>query len=137
MLLQNVYVLAELAERIVGVIVVKNGWIVQTYPGKIKLPADIFKPLPSHDVQQDVSGASENYHMVGSRPYTQLARKSWLDPATIDEVLGSLSISRTAGKVGPLLLFDGFHVLKCPQRKADHPDKKPKSKRRKPTPSSE
>ncbi|EPQ30988.1 uncharacterized protein PFL1_01177 [Pseudozyma flocculosa PF-1] len=52
---ENLYTLSEMAQLVIKRRVEANGWTNETYPGKITLPADIFKPLPSLEVQREVS----------------------------------------------------------------------------------
>nr|WJN24946.1 cohesin maintenance factor [Tranzscheliella williamsii] len=51
---ENLYALSELAQLVIRRRSVQHGWAVESYPGKITLPADIFKPLPSREVQREI-----------------------------------------------------------------------------------
>jgi hypothetical protein len=39
--------MSELAQELIKARAHAQGWSIQSYPGKVKLPADILKPLPS------------------------------------------------------------------------------------------
>lgn len=140
--LQNLYILAELGQRILAVMASKNSWPVQTYPGKIKLPADIFKALPSQEVQNEV--CCDASHLRCTRKLIlqgQLAKRNWLEPSVADAVLQSLKSSKSEGKVYvrsrkfTQTSLTGLHE----QRKAtpSASDRKSKSKRSKTTPTNE
>jgi sister-chromatid-cohesion protein PDS5 len=51
---QNLYLLSELAQHIISVRAKARNWSLSSYPGKVKMPGDIFKPLPSNEVAKDV-----------------------------------------------------------------------------------
>ncbi|PFH47385.1 hypothetical protein AMATHDRAFT_152196 [Amanita thiersii Skay4041] len=45
--LANFYVLCELAQELIKARAQHNGWSIQSYPGKVRLPSDILRPLPN------------------------------------------------------------------------------------------
>ncbi|PWY99706.1 ARM repeat-containing protein [Testicularia cyperi] len=51
---ENLYALSELAQLVIKRRAAQHGWSIESYPGKITLPGDIFKPLPSRDVQREI-----------------------------------------------------------------------------------
>ncbi|CBQ68347.1 related to PDS5-precocious dissociation of sister chromatids [Sporisorium reilianum SRZ2] len=51
---ENLYALSELAQLVIQRRASHAGWAIQTYLAKITLPGDIFKPLPSRDVQREI-----------------------------------------------------------------------------------
>jgi sister-chromatid-cohesion protein PDS5 len=51
----NLYTLSELAQLYIRLRAASQNWTIQTYPGKTRLPTDIFRPLPSREVQKEVS----------------------------------------------------------------------------------
>lgn len=53
---ENLYTLSELAQLVIKKKAASNSWNIEGHPGGITLPSDIFKPLPSRDVQKEVSG---------------------------------------------------------------------------------
>lgn len=55
MSLQNLYAISELAQRLLRDRAKSHGWVLETYPGKVKLPGDIFKPLPNPGAAREVS----------------------------------------------------------------------------------
>ena len=52
---QNLYKLAELAQIIIKNKAELHRWSMQTYPGKVKLPRDIFHNLQNNDATLEVS----------------------------------------------------------------------------------
>ncbi|KAF2795594.1 sister chromatid cohesion and DNA repair protein [Melanomma pulvis-pyrius CBS 109.77] len=52
---ENLYVLSDLAQALIRIWEEQNGWSMQSWPGKLKLPAGIFKPLESHERAQEIA----------------------------------------------------------------------------------
>lgn len=72
---ENLYVLSDLSQAVIRLWEEQHGWSMQSWPGKMKLPAGIFKALESHERAQEI------------------ADKTWLD----DEVIEALEpIVKTA-----------------------------------------
>ncbi|CAE6417041.1 unnamed protein product [Rhizoctonia solani] len=46
---EHLYVLSELAQHLIRARAKNRGWTLNTYPGKVKIPADIFRALPNHE----------------------------------------------------------------------------------------
>lgn len=51
---ENLYVLSELAGLVVRRWAKGKGWVVSTYPKKVKLPADVFRALPTPEAANEV-----------------------------------------------------------------------------------
>ncbi|PWN48272.1 ARM repeat-containing protein [Violaceomyces palustris] len=51
---ENLYALSELAQLVIKRRAAQSGWTIESYAGKITLPSDIFKPLPSREVQKEL-----------------------------------------------------------------------------------
>uniref|UniRef100_A0A0W0GEX7 Cohesin-associated protein pds5 n=2 Tax=Moniliophthora roreri TaxID=221103 RepID=A0A0W0GEX7_MONRR len=51
---ENLYVLCEIAQELLKARAHQKGWNVTSYPGKVKLPSDILRPLPSAEVVNKV-----------------------------------------------------------------------------------
>ncbi|CDU25263.1 related to PDS5-precocious dissociation of sister chromatids [Sporisorium scitamineum] len=51
---ENLYALSELAQLAIKRRAAQQGWTIESYPGKVTLPGDIFKPLPSREVQREI-----------------------------------------------------------------------------------
>lgn len=81
----NLYVLSDLAQAVIRKWQEKKGWTMQSYPGKLGLPKDIFAPMPSHEVAQEV------------------AEKSYL-PEELDDMLSGLIKAADKKKVRRTLL---------------------------------
>lgn len=58
MILQALYILSDLAQYIIKEYAKRKNWTIESHPGSVKMPGDIFKPLPSKDVANDVSDLS-------------------------------------------------------------------------------
>lgn len=54
-LIQNLYTMAELAQVLIKTRTQTRSWTLQSYPGKIKLPSDILRPLPNPEAVAKVS----------------------------------------------------------------------------------
>lgn len=52
---ENLYVVSDLAQTLILLWEDQNGWSMQAFPGKQKLPAGIFKALESHDRSQEIA----------------------------------------------------------------------------------
>lgn len=52
---ENLYVLSDLAEAVIRHYQEVQGWSIQIYPGKVRLPSGLFASLPSHAVAQEIS----------------------------------------------------------------------------------
>ncbi|TKY89877.1 hypothetical protein EX895_001174 [Sporisorium graminicola] len=51
---EGLYALSELAQLVIKKRAAQCGWAIESYAGKVTLPGDIFKPLPSRDVQREI-----------------------------------------------------------------------------------
>ena len=51
----NLYVLSDLAQTVIQKWELKKGWTMQAYPGRVRVPAKLFAPLPSHEVAQEIA----------------------------------------------------------------------------------
>lgn len=51
---QNLYVMSELAQHVIRARASSQSWNVSSFPGKVKLPIDIFKPHPSAEQTSQV-----------------------------------------------------------------------------------
>ena len=47
--------MSELAQQLIRSRTQSNSWSLQSYPGKVKLPSDILRALPSPDAANKVS----------------------------------------------------------------------------------
>ncbi|KAL6704840.1 Sister chromatid cohesion protein pds5 [Coniothyrium glycines] len=65
---QNLYVLSDLAQALIRAWEDTNGWTIQSWPGKMKLPSGIFRPLESHERAQEI------------------AQKIWITEDLVDEL---------------------------------------------------
>ncbi|KAK3100933.1 Sister chromatid cohesion protein pds5, partial [Teratosphaeriaceae sp. CCFEE 6253] len=54
----NLYVISDLAEAVIRAFQDAHGWSLQLFPGKARLPAGIFAPLPSHTLAQEIAEKS-------------------------------------------------------------------------------
>ncbi|KAG9103997.1 hypothetical protein FRC06_006261 [Ceratobasidium sp. 370] len=52
---EHLYVLSELAQHLIRARAKNRQWTLNTYPGKVKIPADIFRPLPNHEAASKIS----------------------------------------------------------------------------------
>ncbi|KAH8918667.1 ARM repeat-containing protein [Atractiella rhizophila] len=52
---ENLYVLAELAQHVARMVAKQHNWNMPSFPGSVKLPPDIFKPLASKELAQQIA----------------------------------------------------------------------------------
>ncbi|KAI9845226.1 MAG: hypothetical protein M1837_004981 [Sclerophora amabilis] len=52
---ENLYYLSDLAQSIIRRYEDVQGWAMQTWPGKMRLPSSLFAALPSHEVAQEIA----------------------------------------------------------------------------------
>ncbi|KAF2187237.1 hypothetical protein K469DRAFT_771580 [Zopfia rhizophila CBS 207.26] len=65
---ENLYILSDLSQAVIRLWEEQNGWSMQAWPGKLKLPAGIFKALESHERAQEI------------------ADKVWVDEELVEEL---------------------------------------------------
>ncbi|KAF2270267.1 hypothetical protein CC78DRAFT_611921 [Lojkania enalia] len=65
---ENLYILSDLSQALIRSWEEQHGWSMQSWPGKLKLPAGIFKALQSHERAQEI------------------ADKVWVDEDLIEEL---------------------------------------------------
>jgi len=53
--IQNLYVVAELAQELIKIWAHSHSLNITTYPGKVKLPGDILRPLANSETSNKVS----------------------------------------------------------------------------------
>lgn len=51
---QNLYMLSELAQELIVAYARDKGWTLTTWPGKVKMPTDIFRPLATAGESSEV-----------------------------------------------------------------------------------
>ncbi|KAG2003330.1 cohesin-associated protein Pds5 [Coprinopsis cinerea AmutBmut pab1-1] len=51
---EQLYIMAELAQELIKMRASTHSWTIQTYPGKVRLPSDILRPLPSADAVKQI-----------------------------------------------------------------------------------
>ncbi|KAL7275171.1 Sister chromatid cohesion protein pds5 [Rhizina undulata] len=79
---ENLYYLSELSQAVIRRYGDYHHWTIQTWPGKLRLPAGLFAPMPSPEISLEV------------------ARKTYL-PAEIDVKLDGLIKPRRPAATGP------------------------------------
>jgi sister-chromatid-cohesion protein PDS5 len=116
---ENLYVLSDLAQALIRAWEEQNGWTMQSWPGKMKLPSGIFRPLESHDRAQEI------------------AKKAWISEDLIDELdplvrkaIRSKKRKATDGVEKPRKKAKGDRPIKGKKARVERPEKTPKKKRR-------
>ncbi|PPQ74839.1 hypothetical protein CVT26_005219 [Gymnopilus dilepis] len=51
---ENFYVMCELAQYLIKARAQTQSWTLQTYPGKVRLPSDILRPLPNAEATNEI-----------------------------------------------------------------------------------
>ncbi|KAG6864378.1 hypothetical protein C0991_010047 [Blastosporella zonata] len=51
---ENLYVIAELAQELIKVHATSRSWTLTSYPGKVRLPSDILRPLPNPEAAKEI-----------------------------------------------------------------------------------
>jgi sister-chromatid-cohesion protein PDS5 len=116
---ENLYILSDLAQALIRAWEEQNNWTMQSWPGKMKLPSGIFRPLESHERAQEI------------------AVKTWISEDLVDELdplvrkaIRSKKRKATDGVEKPRKKPKGDKPIKEKKTKADRPVKTPKKKRR-------
>lgn len=55
--------MSELAQELIKSRAQSNSWSLQSYPGKVKLPSDILRALPSPDAANKVSTQTLHFRL--------------------------------------------------------------------------
>lgn len=63
---ENLYVLSDLSQALIRSWEEQNNWTMQSWPGKMRLPSNIFRPLESHERAQEI------------------AKKTWIDEDLVE-----------------------------------------------------
>jgi sister-chromatid-cohesion protein PDS5 len=115
---KNLYVLSDLAQALIRAWEEQNGWTMQSWPGKMKLPSGIFRALESHDKALEI------------------AKKTWIDEDLVDELdslvrkaIRSKKRKATDGVEKPRKKTRGDKPTKAKRVKTDRPLKTPRKKR--------
>ncbi|KAH6900864.1 cohesin-associated protein Pds5 [Coprinopsis sp. MPI-PUGE-AT-0042] len=51
---EHLYMISELAQELIKIRASNHSWTIQTYPGKVRLPSDILRPLPTGDAAKEI-----------------------------------------------------------------------------------
>ncbi|KAL5115366.1 Sister chromatid cohesion protein pds5 [Pleosporales sp. CAS-2024a] len=116
---EKLYILSDLAQALIRAWEEQNSWTMQSWPGKMKLPSGIFRPLESHERAQEI------------------AKKTWISEDLVDELdplvrkaIRSKKRKATDGVEKPRKKAKGDVPIKEKKAKADRPMKTPKKRRR-------
>lgn len=116
---ENLYVLSDLAQALIRAWEEQNNWTMQSWPGKMKLPSGIFRPLESHERAQEI------------------AKKTWISEDLVDELdplvrkaIRNKKRKATDGAEKPRKKAKGDRPIKEKKAKVDRPVKTPKKRRR-------
>jgi sister-chromatid-cohesion protein PDS5 len=116
---ENLYILSDLAQALIRSWEEQNNWTMQSWPGKMKLPSGIFRPLESHDRAQEI------------------AKKTWIGEDLVDELdslvrkaIRSKKRKASDGMEKPRKKSKGDRPIKEKKAKTERPVKTPKKKRR-------
>jgi sister-chromatid-cohesion protein PDS5 len=117
---ENLYVLSDLAQALIRSWEEQNNWTMQSWPGKMKLPSGIFRPLESHDRAQEI------------------AKKIWIGEDFVNDLVDPLvrkAIRSKKRKVSdgvekPRKKTKSDRPIKEKKAKSERPTKTPKKKRR-------
>ncbi|KAG6836734.1 hypothetical protein H0H93_004140 [Arthromyces matolae] len=52
---ENLYVIAELAQELIKIHANRRSWTIPSYPGKVRLPGDILRPLPNPEAAKEIA----------------------------------------------------------------------------------
>ncbi|GAB7360281.1 hypothetical protein MBLNU230_g8039t1 [Neophaeotheca triangularis] len=121
---EHLYVLSDLAEAIIRHYQEIQGWSIQIYPGKVRLPSGLFASLPSHAVAQEISEKryvpDELYENIEDLVKQNLKTKKRKAESSSNNAAKK---AKTEGKAG------GTTHKKLPVRKSSKPTKTPKKKK--------
>jgi sister-chromatid-cohesion protein PDS5 len=116
---ENLYILSDLAQALIRSWEEQNNWTMQSWPGKMKLPSGIFRPLESHDRAQEI------------------AKKTWIGEDLVDELeplvrraIRSKKRKASDGVEKSRKKTKGDRPIKEKKARTERPVKTPKKKRR-------
>lgn len=116
---ENLYILSDLAQALIRAWEEQNSWTMQSWPGKMKLPSGIFRPLESHERAQEI------------------AQKAWISEDLVDQLdplvrkaIRSKKRKATDGIEKPRKKAKGDRPVKEKKVKSERTTKTPKKKRR-------
>jgi len=116
---ENLYILSDLAQALIRAWEDQNSWTMQSWPGKLKLPSGIFRPLESHERAQEI------------------AKKTWIGEDLVDELdplvrkaIRSKKRKTTEGTEKPRKKAKAERPVKEKKVKSERPAKTPRKKRR-------
>jgi len=115
---EKLYILSDLAQALVRSWEEQNAWTMQSWPGKMKLPSGIFRPLESHEKAQ------------------RIAKKVWIGEDLVDQLdpLVRKAIRNKKRKASDVVeksrkKAKSDRLVKEKKAKADRPVKTPRKKR--------
>ncbi|KAF2846424.1 hypothetical protein T440DRAFT_458415 [Plenodomus tracheiphilus IPT5] len=115
---ERLYILSDLAQALIRSWEEQNGWTMQSWPGKMKLPSGIFRPLESHEKAQNI------------------ATKVWISEDLIEELdplvrkaIRSKKRKASDGVEKPRKKPKGDRSIKEKKARAERPVKTPRKKR--------
>ncbi|CAE7187718.1 hypothetical protein PTNB73_06752 [Pyrenophora teres f. teres] len=116
---ENLYILSDLAQALIRSWEEQNNWTMQSWPGKMKLPSGIFRPLESHDRAQEI------------------AKKIWIGEDLVEELdplvrkaIRSKKRKASDGVDKPRKKTKGDRPIKEKKSRAERSTKTPKKKKR-------
>ncbi|KAI0824810.1 armadillo-type protein [Trametes gibbosa] len=109
---ENLYACAELAQHLIKAHAKAHSWNLETYPGKIRLPSDILRSLPSAAAAKEImktvylpeqalawlAEKQSRQNQEGKQDKPRAARKSTVKRKTAPKANGSAKRSRPAKK---------------------------------------
>ncbi|KAL5414370.1 hypothetical protein PMIN03_003258 [Paraphaeosphaeria minitans] len=115
----KLYIMSDLAQAAVLSWEENNGWSMQMFPGKQKLPAGIFKPLESHERGQEIA----------SKQYIPSDFTDLLDPL-VRRTIKNKKRKAGDGAEKPRKKAKAENGVKKERTKSERPIKTPRKKRR-------
>jgi sister-chromatid-cohesion protein PDS5 len=116
---ENLYILSDLAQALIRSWEDQSSWTMQSWPGKMRLPVGIFRPLESHERAQEI------------------AKKNWISEDLVEAIepivrkaIRGKKRKATDGIEKPRKKLRGDRPIKEKKIKGERPAKTPKKKRR-------
>lgn len=104
---ENLYVLSDLSQALIRSWEEQNNWTMQSWPGKMRLPSGIFRPLESHERAQEI------------------AKKTWIGEDLVEELD---PLVRKAIRSKKRKATDGVESARKKKAKGDRPRKEKKDR---------
>ncbi|KAH0581979.1 hypothetical protein H2248_011642 [Termitomyces sp. 'cryptogamus'] len=99
---ENLYVISELAQELIKIHATSRSWTIPSYPGKVRLPPDILRPLPNVEAAKEIAKTvylpEETISWLGTLSNVKTEKKERKRKAPVPKTNGSAKRTRVKKK---------------------------------------